>query len=103
MEKGQAQRRVLVVDDESAVRSLLTDRLSQEGYACQGCSSAKEALELLGRESFDLIISDLNMPGMSGLEFLEEAHKKYPHSAFLMATGENNINVGVQAMKQGAS
>ncbi len=73
------------------------------GFECKCASRGEEALELLGREYFDAVISDLQMPGMSGLELLHEVRQKYPRSAFLMVTGENDIRVGIQAMKQGAS
>ncbi|MBZ5513995.1 MAG: response regulator, partial [Acidobacteriia bacterium] len=58
--------RVLVLDDESAVCELLSERLSMEGYVCQACSSAKEALAVMEQESFDVVLSDIRMPGMSG-------------------------------------
>lgn len=95
--------RVLVVDDEPSVRSLLVKKLSREGFACQSCSSGEEALSLLERADFDVLISDLGMPGISGLALLEESRRKYPRLAFLMITAEDNVNVSVQAMKQGAA
>lgn len=96
------KRRVLVVDDETSVCILLSEKLSREGFDCSTCSSAEEALTCLEQDAFDLIISDLKMPGLSGLALLQEARKKHPHSAFLMATGVDDIRVGIQAMKQGA-
>jgi response regulator RpfG family c-di-GMP phosphodiesterase len=98
-----AGKRILLVDDDPSVCRVLSERLSLEGFACQSCSSGKEALDLMGQEAFDAIISDLRMPGISGLKLLEEARQKYPHSAFLMATGENDIRVGIAAMRQGAA
>jgi cyclic di-GMP phosphodiesterase len=95
-------KRILVVDDEVAVCTLLSERLGPAGFDCRTCSSGETALELLGSEAFDAIISDLNMPGISGLELLENAHKKHPHAAFLMVTGVDDIRVAIQAMKQGA-
>lgn len=94
--------RVLVLDDESAVCELLSERLSIEGYVCQACSSAKEALAVMEQESFDVVLSDIRMPGMSGMEFLASAHQRYPHSAYLMVTAEDDLRVGIQAMKEGA-
>jgi response regulator RpfG family c-di-GMP phosphodiesterase len=95
--------RVLVVDDEPGVCQLLSKILSLEGYDARSCSSGEEALKLMQRESFDLVISDLRMPGMSGLALLEEVRKKRPRSAFMMATGVDDVRVGVEAMQKGAS
>ncbi len=102
MEATSLKGRILVVDDDPGISGLLSEKLSREGFACRCCSSGEEALVVLGQETFDMIISDLRMPGISGLALLEEARKKYSRSAFLMATGENDVRVGIAAMKQGA-
>jgi response regulator RpfG family c-di-GMP phosphodiesterase len=93
----------LLVDDDPAILELLTTKLKFSGYISQSCGSGEEALKLLSNQSFDAIISDLNMPGMSGLELLAAARQLVPHTAFLMATGVNDVAVGVAAMKQGAA
>jgi response regulator RpfG family c-di-GMP phosphodiesterase len=97
------QSRVLVVDDDLAIRQLLATKLKLCGFITMACGSGEEALKLLANQSFDAIISDLNMPGISGLELLAEAHRQYPRTAFLMATGVGDVSVGVAAMKQGAA
>lgn len=94
---------VLVVDDDPLICQLLKTHLSQEGFECQTLSSGEFALEQLEKQKFDAVITDLQMPGISGLQLLERAHKKFPHTAFLMATGVDDVRVGVQAMKQGAT
>ena len=94
--------RVLIVDDEPSVGALLKERLSLEGYACRACTSGEEALRAMEKETFEVVISDVRMPQMSGLTLLEQAHKKYPRVAYLMATAEDDVRVGVQAMKHGA-
>lgn len=93
---------VLVVDDETPVWQLLGEKLGRSGFKWRGCSSAEEALGLLAQEHFDAVISDLKMPGMTGLNLLEATREKYPHIAFLMATGEDDIRVAIQAMKKGS-
>ena len=70
--------------------------------ACKTVSSAKEALNLLQREPMDAVIADLNMPGVSGMELLTEIQLRYPHLVFLMATGMDDVRLGVQAIRQGA-
>lgn len=94
---------VLVVDDDPSICELLTTKLNLSGFTTLSCRSGEEALKLLSKETFDAIISDLNMPGISGLELLEFAARLAPRTAFLMATGVNDVAVGVTAMKQGAA
>ena len=95
--------RILVVDDDPAIGQLLTIKLKNSGFISESCGSGEEAVKLLANESFDAIISDLNMPGMSGLDLLAAARRLAPRTAFLMATGVNDVAVGVAAMKQGAA
>jgi response regulator RpfG family c-di-GMP phosphodiesterase len=98
----ETKPRVLLVDDECAVWKLLGEKLGRSGFDWHGCSSPEEALALLGNEHFDAIVSDLKMPGMSGMELLSEIQARHPHLAFVMATGEDDIRVAVDAMKHGA-
>jgi len=99
---NSAAGRVLVVDDELAVRKMLTALLSQAGVPCSAAASAREALAMLGKTTFQAVISDLRMVPTSGLELLHEVRAHFPTLAFLMATGVNDVRVGVQAMKLGA-
>ena len=103
MPNTACKARVLIVDDEPAGGEMLSERLLHDGYDCQCASSGEAALEAMQRESFNIVVSDLNMPGMSGMEFLEIAGKKYPRTAYLMVTAEDDIRVGIQAMKKGAA
>ena len=102
MADEKTEPRILLVDDESAVWQILGEKLGRSGFEWRGTSSAEEALECLKTEAFDAVVSDLKMPGMTGLQFLAEAQKQYPHLAFVMATGEDDIRVAVEAMKHGA-
>ena len=94
--------RVLIVDDELSVRKMLGVMLTQSGAGCTHVSNPEEALTELQAHSFDAVISDLRMGPTSGMDLLEEVHRRYPEVAFLMATGVADVRVGVQAMKQGA-
>jgi len=94
--------RILIVDDEQGIRCLLSDALGSEGFDCSNASAGAEALKLLDAQSFDALISDLRMPGISGLELLKEVHQKHPQMAFLMATAVDDVQVGIEAMKAGA-
>ena len=94
--------RVLAVDDERAASKLITIMLRPPAFHCTAASSGAEALEALQTERFDAVISDLQMPGISGLELLAEVRRSYPHIAFLVTTGVDDVDVGVQAMRSGA-
>jgi putative nucleotidyltransferase with HDIG domain len=98
----QTEARVLVVDDESAACKLLSVILSPPAFRCATADSGEEALVALQRERFDAIVSDLHMPGLSGMELLAEVRRCYPHMAFLVTTGVDDVDVGVQAMRCGA-
>jgi response regulator RpfG family c-di-GMP phosphodiesterase len=93
---------LLIVDDEAGVCLLLREWLTEAGFTCQTALSGNEALAILQEHEMGAIISDLSMPGVSGLELLARVRQTYPHTAFLMATGVGDIRLAVQAMKQGA-
>jgi len=94
--------RVLVVDDELAACRLLSVLLGPPDYYCAMASNGQEALLTLQREPFDAVISDLQMPGMSGIELLSEVRRRHLHVAFLVTTGVDDVDVGVAAMRSGA-
>lgn len=94
--------RVLVVDDEPAACKLLCVILARPAFRCIAASGGEAALVALDKEPVDAIISDLCMPGMNGMELLSEARKRHPHVAFLVTTGVDDVEVGVQAMRSGA-
>ena len=99
---GCATARVLVVDDELPVRKMLTTLLSQAGVPCSAAANAREALTMLEKTSFQAVISDVRMGADSGFDLLREVRARFPGLAFLMATGLDDVRVGVQAMKLGA-
>jgi putative nucleotidyltransferase with HDIG domain len=94
--------RVLAVDDETAATRLLSVVLAPPGFHCITASSGEEALIALEREPFDAVISDLRMPGINGTQLLSRVRILYPHVAFLVTTGEDDVDVGVEAMRCGA-
>ena len=98
----QSAARVLAVDDEAAASRLLSLILAAPAFQCTTASNGEEALVALQREHFDAVISDLHMPGMSGMELLTEVRRCHPHVAFLVTTGVDDVDVGVQAMRCGA-
>jgi len=98
----QPAARVLAVDDEPAACKLLSLVLAPPAFHCTAASSGVEALVALQREHFDAVISDLHMPGIGGMELLTEVRHLHPHLAFLVTTGEDDVDVGVRAMRCGA-
>jgi putative nucleotidyltransferase with HDIG domain len=94
--------RVLAVDDEHAACKLLSLILGSPAFHCTTAHSGEEALAALQGAQFDAVISDLDMPGMGGLELLTQVRRNYPHMAFLVTTGVDDLDVGVHAMRCGA-
>ena len=101
-EARAATLRVLIVDDEQASRKMLAVVLAQIGIHCAQAGDGQEALRILQAQEMDAVISDLRMPGMSGMELLGEVRRLYPLMVFLVVTGTDDIQVGIRAMQQGA-
>jgi two-component system nitrogen regulation response regulator NtrX len=95
-------RTVLVVDDESSIRQSLTGALKDEGYRVQVAASGREALEALKAARPDVILLDIWMPEMDGLETLKQVKKEFPDQLVLMMSGHGNIETAVKAVKLGA-
>jgi DNA-binding NtrC family response regulator len=93
---------ILIVDDDKAFRVATCALLDEEGYLVRAVPSVDEALSLLQKEQFDLVLSDLVMRGTDGLTFLGEIKKMYPDIITLMITGYASIDTAVRAMKLGA-
>jgi len=101
-EDGKTKRQILIVDDEPSISRLLNEKLSRQGFECNDCDAGDKALDMLAQKAFDAVISDLRMPGISGLDLLRQTRQAHPHLAFLMVTGVDDVRVGIQAMKEGA-
>lgn len=95
-------RKILIVDDETSMREFLAILLGREGYAVVTAADAESALTLLAERSFDLIISDVKMPGLGGIALLERAKRSWPDTAVLMITAYSTAEDAVEAMKLGA-
>ncbi len=96
-------KRILAVDDEHNMRRLLEISLRQAGYQALTAANGKEALETLKTEQVDLVVSDLHMPGMNGLELLKQMRTDHDGIPFIMVTAQGEINTAVEAMKLGAA
>lgn len=93
---------VLVVDDDAGQRGLLVDFLAHQGFRTIPAESGEEALSLLAKEAPDLMISDVRMPGMTGLDALREARTTHPTLPVLLVTGYADVRDAVVAMRDGA-
>ncbi len=94
--------RVLVVDDEADVRQSLTRLVARLGHTTRAAASAEEADQWLSTESFDVCLLDIELPRMSGIEFLEWALKRDPELAVIMLTGLDLPDVAVECLQAGA-
>ncbi len=94
--------RVLIVDDEPRIRSTLEGLLKDEGYTVQTCGSGEEGLDVLQEESFDVMMLDVILPGITGLEALEKIRRFNTSVKVLMMSGQADLNTAVQATKLGA-
>ncbi|MCE3009636.1 MAG: sigma-54 dependent transcriptional regulator [Proteobacteria bacterium] len=94
--------RILVVDDEESIREFLEIMLKKEGYEVTCAEDGAKAKDLLIKKNFNMIISDLQMPNMTGLELLKHVRETYPDTVFMMITAFGTTETAVEAMKMGA-
>lgn len=94
--------RLLVVDDEESIREFLEIMLKKEGYEITLAEDGAKAKEVLSKKSFDMIISDLQMPNMNGIELLKFVKDSSPDTVFMMITAFGTTETAVEAMKMGA-
>lgn len=94
--------RILVVDDERSIRDVLAQVLGYEGYAVQAAASGGEALNLYRQQPFDLVLLDVKMQGIDGLDTLTQLRQQDPDARVVMISGHGTISTAVQAVKEGA-
>ncbi len=94
--------KIIIVDDEEATRRSLGDILKLEGFQVTTKSNGEEAIEALTKEEFDLMLLDLKMPGMSGLEVLDKATEVAPDCRVIMLTAHGSLESAIEALRQGA-
>ena len=93
---------VLAVDDEAAIRDVLRKSLADAGYKVIAAGSGEEALDAMAQSHPDLLLLDIKMPGLSGVQVLEKVRSLYPDTAVIMETAVADVNAAVDAMKAGA-
>jgi putative nucleotidyltransferase with HDIG domain len=102
MNRDFTQDRILIVDDEESVRSIILRNLHNRGAECIGAESALDALDKMKNQRYSLVISDIMMPGMSGMELLRLVKNNAPETAFIMITGLMDINTAIDSLRIGA-
>jgi len=94
--------RALIIDNDEAHAETMADSLSRVGYACTVATSGTRGAELLGKDTFEIVVSDLKMPDVGGLEILARAKEVLPDAEVILVTGHGTIQSAVEAMQQGA-
>ena len=94
--------KILIIDDERAIRSTLSEILQHEGYKVETAENGEEGLEKFKAQTFDVVLCDIKMPKLDGIEFLEKAHQLNPDIPIIMVSGHGTIETAVDAVKKGA-
>ena len=93
---------ILVVDDEPDFLETLVKRLSKRNFSVRGAASGEQALEMLGQEAADVVLLDVRMPGMDGMQVLGEIKKRHPHTQVIILTGHASVESARDGINMGA-
>ena len=94
-------KKILIVDDEFNSRTLLAQLFQEDGYSADTAENGKTALEALKSTPFDILITDIRMPVMDGIELFHRAKEVYPHMPVILFTAYGTIEAAVKALKEG--
>jgi len=94
--------KVLVAEDEKVLLLMMARLLQFSGYKVYTCSDGLQALELVGKESFDLVVTDMMMPGATGMEVLRATRRRQPHTKVIIMTGTPSSETLLEAKREGA-
>ncbi len=100
---SENQKHLLIVDDEKPLREAIAERLADQGFAVEQADSGEQALDRLAEFAFDVLITDLRLPGIDGRKVLDAALARYPEIIAIVITGFGTVKDAVEAIKQGAS
>ncbi|MBA3674830.1 MAG: response regulator, partial [Chitinophagaceae bacterium] len=93
---------ILIIDDEKSIRKTLTEILSYEGYKIDEAGDGEEGLKKFKEKTYDLVLCDIKMPKLDGIEFLEKAKQINADVPIIIISGHGNIETAVEAVKKGA-
>jgi CheY-like chemotaxis protein len=102
MEAFMGTAKILIVDDELIMRESLAGWLERDGHQIDKAASGEEALEMLEKTLYDILLLDIKMDGMSGLDVLKQVHENDPDVAVVMITAYGSVSTAIEAMKNGA-
>jgi DNA-binding NtrC family response regulator len=100
---SEGQKHLLIVDDEHALREAIAERLADHGFVVEQAASGEDALQRLTDFAFDILITDLRLPGIDGAKVIESALERYPEIIAIVITGYGTVKDAVEAIKQGAA
>src|SRR3990167_2685807 len=98
----ETQISTLVVDDNTSVLNSISMLLRDYGYLVTACNSAEDALAELQKKQFDVVLTDIQMPGMSGINLLEKIHSTNRNIPVILMTGYTEVDAAIEAVKKGA-
>jgi len=92
--------KILIIDDQECMRSIMTNMLESEGFEIQAAEDGEQALDLLSKADYDLIVSDVNLPRMDGFQFMRKARESHPSLPAIFATGvlEETAKLGAESL-----
>src|SRR5919107_5233234 len=99
----EGQKHLLIVDDETALREAIAERLADHGFIVEQADSGERALERISAFAFDILITDLRLPGIDGRQVVEAALERYPDIIPIVITGYGTVKDAVEAIKRGAA
>src|SRR4026207_1868099 len=100
---SEGQKHLLIVDDENAFREAIAERLADHGFVVEQAASGEEALQRLTDFAFDILITDLRLPGIDGGKVIDAALERYPEIIAIVITGYGTVKDAVEAIKRGAA
>ena len=100
---SEGQKHLLIVDDEQALREAIAERLADHGFLVEQATSGEQALQRLAEFAFDILITDLRLPGIDGGKVIDAALERYPEIIAIVITGYGTVKDAVEAIKQGAA
>src|ERR671924_867542 len=99
----ETRKHLLLVEDEAPLREALAERLTEYGFDVEQAETGERALEQLAEFAFDIVITDLRLPGLDGTRVLEAAVQRYPDIVGIIVTGYGTVKDAVEAIKRGAT
>ena len=102
MSVNEEQAYVLVVDDEGAIRYSITKTLQRVGYHVEAAASGEEALEMMKNQNYDVVLTDIRMPGLTGVELLRRIKEEAPDAVVILLTGYASLETAIESLRLGA-